>query len=736
MTIFTRRLALFLSIAAGLISAAETKVWSQNGHGDFENATLKGVALRSDGRMALAPRIKELFDAGTPFLWTIAQDSKNNVYAAGGGSGGSTVRIYRVDAKGNGTPWAEIEGTEIHGLAIDKQDRVYAASQPDGKVWRIGPDGKPSLFYDPKSKYIWSLAFAPTGELYIATGDPGAVHRVGPDGKGAELYRLDDAHARSLAIDVKGRVLVGTEPSGLIVQVSASGEGFVLYQTSKREVTAVAAAPDGRIFASSAGTKSPLPAPGAPVLPPTSAPPSSAGMPANPTAVRAAAQAIAPAPPALPGANITGGSELVEIAPDGAPRVAWSHPTDVVYSVTVDPEGAAIVGTGNKGMVYRIESATLYTQLFTAPGSQVTALMLGRSKEILAVTANVGRVLSIGPEREPRGTVESDVFDAAGFSRWGRLLPQTELDGGTISFETRSGNLERPQRTWSPWAPLKDGRVTSPPARFLQWRATLTAAATGSGPKLSGASVAWLSKNIAPEVTQVEATPANYRFPAPTTSVVSAKTLALPALGTRSRQTPPTSEAPSSSVVLTYAKGFGGIRWAASDDNGDRMMFKVEIRGTNETVWKLMKDQVRERFLTFDATAFPDGEYVARVTATDSPDNPPADALMGALVSAPFRIDNTAPVIEALTAQAEGTGAPAKIRIRFRAVDQHSWISKAEYSINGVEWVVVNPATALSDSKSLGYDFTIERPQPGETTIAVRVSDEADNQATAKALVK
>ena len=42
---------------------------------------------------------------------------------------------------------------------------------------------------------------------------------------------------------------------------------------------------------------------------------------------------------------------------------------------------------------------------------------------------------------------------------------------GTL-FETRSGNVGRAQRNWSAWAPLNQGRVASPPARFLQYRAT------------------------------------------------------------------------------------------------------------------------------------------------------------------------------------------------------------------------------------------------------------------------
>ena len=57
---------------------------------------------------------------------------------------------------------------------MDSKDRVYAATSPDGKVYRISAAGKPEVFYDPKTKYIWALAFDGQGDLLVATGDPAA----------------------------------------------------------------------------------------------------------------------------------------------------------------------------------------------------------------------------------------------------------------------------------------------------------------------------------------------------------------------------------------------------------------------------------------------------------------------------------------------------------------------------------------------------------------------------------
>jgi len=121
---------------------------------------------------------------------------------------------------------------------------------------------------------------------------------------------------------------------------------------------------------------------------------------------------------------------------------------------------------------------------------------------------------------------------------------------------------------------------------------------------------------------------------------------------------------------------------------------------------------------------------VLRISASDAPSNPPDQALAASLESDPFLIDNAAPEITGLT----GTPSGGQIEVRFHAKDGLSVISKAEYSVNGGEWTVVDPVTRLSDSKDEDYRVLVNRS--GETTIAVRVTDEYDNECVAKTVVK
>jgi hypothetical protein len=182
---------------------------------------------------------------------------------------------------------------------------------------------------------------------------------------------------------------------------------------------------------------------------------------------------------------------------------------------------------------------------------------------------------------------------------------------------------------------------------------------------------------------------------------------------------------------MQYGKGWIGARWSASDPNGDPLVYTVEIKGVHENEWKLLKDKVTDKYISWDSTAFPDGEYRLRVTASDAPGNPPAEALTARIESAPFWIDNTPPKITGLTAARNGN----KIEVRWHAADAINNIERAEYSIDGGDWKVAAPVTKLSDSPELDYALTVDAG-PGEHTIAVRVQDDYDNQAVEKTVAR
>ncbi len=711
--------------------AVETHVWNQSDQSEFDRGTEKHLSIRSDGHLTLAPSSRELDSTSIPYLWALAQDAKGTVYYGGGAPTGTTTKVFALPAGGKAKVFAELPGLEVHALAVDKQNRLYAAVLPDAKVYRMDSGGKPQLFFDPKCKYIWAMAFDRGGNLFVATGDSGVIFKVTPDGKGIRFYDSQETHARSMLLEDNGNLIVGTEPSGLVMRITPEGKSFVLYQTSRREVTAVAEH-DGIIYAASVGNKLlPVVVSGAPPVLPT-APPS-------PASSAGTARAGAPAPSLPPSigtlsASVVGGSELVRIDKDGYAERIWNSPTELAYTLAFDANGKPLIGTGNRGIIYRLDSDRLSTQLLNVPPTQITAFLQGQNNTLYAVTGNVGNLYAISPSLEKTGTLTSEVLDAHEFTYWGKAHLNTTLRGGAIGFETRSGNLNNPETNWSDWAridvPREGGQVKSPPARFLQYRLQFNCATDNATPELSSVDIAYLPKNIAPRITQIEVAPSNYRQ-APSSSALersvqpsgSPTTLALPAVGQRrSGGGVGTSEA-AGGATLQYNKGYITLRWSATDPNDDPLLFKVEIRPRSGGAWRLLKDKLTDRFFAFDSAAFQDGEYVPKISATDLNGNIPSAALASSLEGEPFTVDNTPP--EILDLKVNGG------QLTFTAKDALSWIEKAEYSLNGSEWTLLDPLNKVTDSQTLSYRMPVE---PGQT-VAIRIFDESDNVAVRQVAV-
>jgi hypothetical protein len=729
---------------ASTAAAVDTHVWQQDEESEFARGTVKNLSIRSDGHLTIAPAFKELADLATPYLWAVVQDSKGTLYCAGGAPAGATAKLFAVTTAGKVRTAAEVNGLEIHALAVDGQDRVYAATSPDSKIYRIAADGKPELFFDTKAKYVWAMAFDGTGNLYIATGDQGIIYRVTPDGKGSEFFRTEETHARSMLVDAKGNLIVGTEPGGYVLRITPQGKSFVLFQSGKREISALAEY-GNVLYAAATG--------GHPVAPPTPAPASPApaapqtGLKTTVTSQQQPAARAAAAPPSLNsltgGRTASGGSELYRIDADGFAEKIWESPADVIYALGFDTDGKPLLGTGNKGTIYRIDSPTLSTQIVNAPPNQVTAFARGRNGVLYAVTGNVGKLYAMGPGQEKAGTLESEVLDAHSFAYWGKAHLLADLNSGKAELSTRSGNVSRPQKNWSDWMPVQmtatGGKVTSPPARFLQYRLTLSTPETGKSPGVRAVQIAFLPKNIAPVVREVEVEDANYRGSATpsflernTTASGSPSSMTLPPLGQR-KPPAPTAIGGGAGLTVQYAKGYITARWSASDENGDSLNYRVEIQGKGESVWRELKDKVQETHFSFDGSAFADGSYLLRVTATDEPSNTPAETLTGSLISDPFTIDNTPPQITPAPVATEN----GETAIRLSAKDALSWIEKAEYSVNGAEWVLLEPKNRVSDSQQLDYELRLPRNagDKGERVVAVRVFDENDNEAVTRFVV-
>ncbi len=736
---------LFMLGSEGLVWAEGTRTWEQSKFEDLSKGTAAGVAISSMGGLQLAPAFKSLTTTPSTYIWSIASDSSGTLFAATG----APARIYRITPDGKSTVIFEPQELGVQALVVDKSGVVFAATNPDGKVYRIEhkagsttaktETGKTapadtswsaSPVFDPKTKYIWDLALDTAGNLFVATGDHGEIFRVTPKGEHSVFFKSDEAHIRVLALDAKGDVIAGSDGSGLVYRISPTGEGFVLYSAPKKEITALAIDRAGNIYAAGAGEKRG----GIPFLPtvPVAPVPSPAANPATsqqPTITLTPAQSPQPVMTAFPapGAAVTGGSEIYRIAPDGSPTRMWTSREDLVYALAFDAHGQLLAGTGNRGRIFAISGEDQYADLLKASAGQVTAFAPGPNGGLYASTSNLGKVFSLAGTSDAQGSYESDIFDARIFSRWGRLESRTH---GNVELYVRSGNVDNPDRNWSSWQkvePQKDGIIASPAARFIQWRAVLHAG--DPAPRVDSVTVNYLPKNVAPDFDDVSVQLGVRYQPLPRPA------------NTESTGATPRFEAPPPTI---HDSDSIGVKWTVRDDNEDQMVYSVYYRGDNENRWLLLKDGISDKFFSFDASLLPDGGYTIKVVASDAPSHSPGQALTSERESARFEVDTTPPRIEDLKAVAEGD----QIHVTFRGVDSFSNVKRAEYSVDAGDWQFVDPADQISDSKVETYDFTVSSggssgPQKSgsaadamEHVVVVRVYDRYDNMGAAKAVIR
>ncbi|MGA9931183.1 MAG: hypothetical protein WBQ13_09575 [Terriglobales bacterium] len=740
---------LFTCALSTFTVAEGTRAWEQSKFEELIKGTAKGIALRSEGGLELAPAFKALATTPSTYIWSIASDSAGNIYAAAG----SPARVYRITPDGQTTTIFEPQELQVQSLVVDKKGIVYAATAPDGKVYRLEETKAAAAkaaakaswsatpYFDPGSKYIWDIVLDSAGALYVATGDHGEIYKVSANGQHSLFFKSDEVHIRVLALDPKGNLIAGSDGSGLIYRIAPNGEAFVLYSAAKKEITALAIDGTGNIYAAAAGEKRPESA--MPQMGITLSSTQNAPAPGGNITITAAPTAPTMPFPA-PGLGATGGSEIYRIAPDGAPSRLWASREDLVYALAFDQHGRLVAGTGNRGHIFAINGVDDFTDLIKASATQITAFAAAPGGGLYASSSNLGKIFVLGPGPESEGTYESDVFDAHIFSLWGRASVRAtgnSSSNSNVELYARSGNVDNPDRNWSPWMRVNFAQALAagaelkiPPARFVQWKAVLHTGnpAGNPAPRLDDVLLNYLPKNVAPEIDEIIVQP-GFRYQ-PTPHVTGGEP-AGQGQGQPRFDSPPPAVRDRDSI---------GIRWAAHDDNDDQLVYSIYYRGDGESRWPLLKDNISDRYYSFDASLLPDGGYTVKVIASDAPSHSPGEALYAERVSSRFEVDSTSPVIENLTATVEGKG----IHVRFRASDSFSPIKRAEYSLDGGDWQFVEPVGQLSDSRTEDYDFRAAVPQTeappplmenntaNDHVVVVRVYDRFDNLATAKTVIR
>lgn len=723
-------LTLLLIASAQPSYAGQPVIWQTGSRAELLKGDARGISISDTGILTLAPNVAEIFNSEQAFVWSSAIDSQGNIYLGTGHDG----KIFRVGADGRGALLYDAAELDITALAVGRDAAIYAGSSPDGKVYRITADGHAEVFFDPGDKYIWSLAILNDGSLAVGTGDSGKLYRVRTAGAKPEsslLLSTNQTHVMSLAVTPQGDLIAGTDPGGLVLRISPDGKAFALFDAPLREIHALAPAADGSLYAlalsdSAATSRQQSTTVAVPQ------PSDGGGTPATSVTITAIDESGNPiqstAPAARSRTDLTNARSVVfRILPDGATDIVWSSTSVTAFAVIPALEqGSVLIGTADKGRIYSVTNDGRDTLLLQSTEGQISSFLM-RAGQIYAASSNQGKLFRFGRETVAEGSYESAVRDAKLTATWGRMWWR---GAGNVELQTRSGNGERPDTTWSEWSTAyrnADGtQVTSPRARFIQWRATLHGGGAGTLVWMEDATLAYLPRNVAPEVLSITSLPFGVGLQQGAQIQVDPNIESSgldPSLFGAVAQVPPRR---------IFQRGARSFQWQAEDRNGDMLEYAIYYRALNETTFRLLKDKLRDNFYTIDGATLADGRYIIKITASDAPDNAAGEALSGERLSEPVDIDNTPPVVHV----AAGTLAGSAVATGFDVDDATGRIKQADFSVDGGPWIPLFPDDGIADSGHERYSVALPALARGEHTVSLRAFDSSGNVGTLSVTVR
>jgi sugar lactone lactonase YvrE len=715
-----RRAACRLLVGAGVVlaagtplEAARTRTFSADSYEEFRRGEISGVVLTDDGRAALGPAEEVVADPGVQTIWMLTGDGRDGVVLATGSGG--LVAARGPGEKDEVRPLATLFDAELFALCSDGRGTVYAAGAPVGTITRITADGNARPLFDVPEGVVFALLAAPDGAVYAATGDRGRLYRISAGGEGKVIYEAPDLSLRSLAWAPNGRIWAGTDPRGLVLEIDpASGNARIWYDAPEDEIVAFVPREDGSLIFAANPRVNPGDGGDEPGVP---------GKRGGES--RREGRTEEPLVPSRPG--------VYRMSPDGSVRRIWSSPEAVIHSLAAAPDDQVWVATSEKAAVYRISPAGRQSLVWRAKEAQVLSLW-SESEGLWVGTGGPGRLYRLGPKPATEGTLTGAAIDAGDQARWGAL--RWVAVGGTegLRFETRTGYTETPDEAWSSWSSPQaagpDWMVSSPPGRFLQWRALFSGSGTAAA-SLERVDVAGATANASPRISVLRLSQDEPLFTNPdqgrggVTQVLPNGVQIDYSLPSAGGVTVTADEVPQ------WVRRLRSVVWDAQDPDGDELDFTLELRAVGEPQWRRLADDLQDRGWTLDQSQLPDGLYEIRLTASDAPGNPEAFVLQDARVTPPFRVDTVPPVLSEVRVRRTDD---RRVEVSGVATDDASPVRRIEVSLDGERFRWLAPDDGLLDSRVERFSGRIPQPDDGSVEwIVVRAQDAAGNRGLHRA---
>jgi hypothetical protein len=687
----------FAVVAAATAAAAGTGYWELGTREALaEGDAFENVILTADGELRLGAAMDTLKIEGERQVWCLLRARDGALYG-----GTSTGKILRLEG---GKVESAFETGEllVTALAEAGDGRLYAATIPNGKIFRRDGGGKWEVFATPPAKYLWTLLPHAEKHLVAATGPEGKVFTIDAAGRFEGLYETGKENVLSLAAGGDGALYFGTANPGLLFRLGPDGRASVLRDFGEHEVRVIRARGTGLVLGVNSGVKaSPASFLGAVQqaaqkadakegAPKPAAPAEGGGKPG-------AVSEPTPAPASTPSVR----GLVVQLAADGRIEYQVEFPQSYITDLAATDAGV-VVATNNSGRIHRLDDTGRPALMWDFKENQALAFAGGDGNVLAVATGDAAAVHRVNGVRAAAGHYQTKVFDAKTVADWGML---TWRGAGRPAFQSRSGNVVEPDKTWSDWAPPQSGaslKVASPRGRYLQLRVVW-----GEDPEaaVAGLTVAYLAENQRPRVQEVKVEAAPVPGGAPI---------------------PPGGAPPQGQVVppIGLHSVVKKITWRTEDPDSDPLVFRLAYRPEAGGTWVALNDgrPVGGMEFQWNTESVPDGRYVLRVEASDEPSNAAERALRAARETAPFPVDHRKPEVAVRVVEVGGA-----LRVTGTATDAVSPIARLEVSIDGGDWRTIFPADRIFDDKTESFDAPLGPLPPGVHTVTVRAVDQENN---------
>jgi len=715
---FTSISALMVFISGiSLCQAVKTQYWQDTESKDFKAGKTENLVISNLGQLRLGPQQTELLSKRTDvsLVFEVRRLPDGSLIVATGSEG--KVLIYK------NKKWDVLYKADqpyIFSLEVGKTGKVYIGTGgAKGKVYQIDPASKKAklIFEDKSTHYVWKLKLTNDGGLLAATGPEGKLFRIDKSGQKC-IFDCKQKNLLSLTVGHKGTIYVGTDKGGIIYKITKDTKGKyssrALYDANEDEISAIAIDADGMLYAATASGKQSKGQARAYLKKPAGQPVTS--KPVNTKSKNRPSKIDQPPkglpfkiPPELAGMQMgkmppTGkpakGNAVYQIDSLGFVNEVFRDKVNILSMIAKD--GKLYLGTAPDGIIYEITPASEEVAVYAKIKSDsIMTMTLDKEGSIIAGTANAARILKLGPQLAKKGSYTSKVFDGKQICRWGTIkttYTRPADKGCSVEIQTRSSVISNPDEPgWSDWKTLVDaGRIASPPARFLQYRAIFKSNGKLT-PALDAVQIAYMQDNLAPELTAVSVSTGHNPKPAKLQQV-------------QMRQ-----------LGKSMPQQMYKITWKAKDPNGDKLVFDVYLRRVGTKYWIELKKDYTQQLLQWNPKTVPDGKYQVRVLASDALANPADMGKTAQRISDKFIVDNTPPRIKNFACTLSKSDKQKKLFITADIVDAMTEISGAWITINSSkDWQYVAPADELYDSKAEHIETLI--PLDEKTSEPVMVS--------------